>query len=159
MRGETEERGRDDADESARGEEARSRDSVGAIAAAVGSQEAWLSLSSSRCRFYRVKTQDGVREPQRERDRKKRRVRLVTLCRANFGTVLENFSLAAYRGKLGEISTWPIVLHYGSDEVHLPLARGEEIRIFGWDVAKQTFGYMSYRTVYSTTFGQTSFNS
>lgn len=40
-----------------------------------------------------------------EKDRKKRRVRLVTLCRANFGTVLENFSLAAYRGKFGEIST------------------------------------------------------
>lgn len=101
-----------------------------------------------RCRFYRVKIQDRVREHESERDGKKRRVRLVTLCRANFGTVLENFSLAAYRGKLGEISTWPIVLHYGSDEVRSPLARGEEMCIFGWDVAKLTFAQMSYMPLY-----------
>lgn len=86
------------------------------------------------------------REKERKRDGKKRRVRLVTLCRANFGTVLENFSLAAYRGKLGEISTWPIVLHYSGDEVHLPLVRWEEICICGWEVAKLTFAQMSYMT-------------
>lgn len=86
-------------------------------------------------------------ERERKKDGKKRRVRLVTLCRANFGTVLENFSLAAYRGKPGEISTWPIVLHYGSDEVHLPLVRWEEICIFGWDVANLTFAQMSYTTL------------
>lgn len=58
----------------------------------------------------------------RERDGKRRRVRFVTLYRANFGTALENFSLAAFRGKLGEFSTWPIVLHYSDDKVHLPHA-------------------------------------
>lgn len=57
-------------------------------------------------------------------------MRLVTLCRANFGTALENFSLAAFRGKLGEFSTWPIVLHYGDDKVHSPRARKIEIYIY-----------------------------
>jgi hypothetical protein len=66
-----------------------------------------------------------------EKDGEGRRVRLVTLCRANFGTALENFSLAAFRGKLGEFSTWPIVLHYGDDKVYSPRARKIEIYVFG----------------------------
>lgn len=65
-----------------------------------------------------------------EKDGEGRRVRLVTLCRANFGTALENFSLAAFRGKLGEFSTWPIVLHYGDDKVHSPRARKIEIYVY-----------------------------
>lgn len=69
-----------------------------------------------------------------------RRVRLVTLYRANFGTALENFSLAVFRGKLGEFPTWPIVLHYGDDKVYSPRARAIEryvlymyTYIFGWN--------------------------
>lgn len=53
-------------------------------------------------------------------------MRLVTLYRANFGTALENFSLAVFRGKLGEFPTWPIVLHYGDDKVYSPRARAME---------------------------------
>jgi len=41
----------------------------------------------------------------------------MTLYRAKFGTALENFSLAVFRGKLGEFPTWPIVLYYGDDKV------------------------------------------
>ena len=33
-------------------------------------------------------------------------MRLMTLYRANFGTALENFSLAVFRGKLGEFPMW-----------------------------------------------------
>lgn len=66
-----------------------------------------------------------------ERDREERRVRLVTLCRANFGTALENFSLAAFHGKLAEFSTRSIVLHYADDKVCSPWAGRELMHIVG----------------------------
>lgn len=86
---------------SARGEWIGSRDLVeGMIEATVGILGVWLEVSSLSLHY--VETREVL---PRTSEKDGMRVRFVTLYRANFGTALENFSLAVFRGKLGEFPT------------------------------------------------------
>lgn len=75
------------------------------------------------------------------------------------------FTLAAFRGKLGEFSTWPIVLHYSDDKVHSLRGKKKknrkEIYIFGCKTfAELTDSVkMSYATLYSLIRSDKNFRS
>lgn len=90
---------------SARGERIGSRDTVGGDARGNGRGIGGVATSFLSVVAITALKRETERLRVRARRTERGRVRLMTLYSANFGTALENFSLAVFRGKLGEFPT------------------------------------------------------